>query len=153
MSTSLVEQLQSILDVTEDALKSIGSSHLRTLYKQTRLAEKERSKAALREKQSDDGLDRTAGVKSDLNMEDKLLAVDAHLTKTDSETPAEERVGKRRKSESAEDDEAVQSLPIVIIKNFERGPGPSDELLSVLAKWAARLSEHQVCSFLFTHFV
>ncbi|SJL04426.1 uncharacterized protein ARMOST_07792 [Armillaria ostoyae] len=144
MSTSLVEQLQSILDVTEDALKSVGSSHLRTLYKQTRLAEKERSKATLREKQSDGSLGRTAGVKSELNTGDKLLAVDAQLTNADSETPVEERVGKKRKPENAEDVEAVQSLPIVIIKNFERGPGPSDELLSVLAKWAARLSEHQI---------
>ncbi|KAK0502922.1 RNA12 protein-domain-containing protein [Armillaria luteobubalina] len=114
MSTSLVEQLQSILDVTEDALKNIGSSHRRILSKQARLAEKERSKAALRRKQSNGSVD------------------------------LEERVGKKRKPESAEDVEAVQSLPIVIIKNFERGPGSSDELLSVLATWAARLSEHQI---------
>ncbi|KAK0228223.1 RNA12 protein-domain-containing protein [Armillaria fumosa] len=142
MSTSLVEQLQSILDVTEDALKNVGSSHRRLLNKQTRLAEKERS--ALRRKQSDGSLDRAAAVENDLNTGKKLLAVDAHLTNTDPKTPVEERVGKKRKPESVEDVEAVQSLPIVIIKNFERGPGPSDELLSVLATWAARLSEHQI---------
>ncbi|KAK0197457.1 RNA12 protein-domain-containing protein [Armillaria mellea] len=144
MSTSLMEQLQSILDVTEDALKNVGSSHRRIYDKQTRLAEKEKSKAALREKQSRSSLDRTAGDKSDLNTGEKLLAVDAHLTNTDSKTSLEERAGKKRNPESAEDLDAVQSLPIVIIKNFERGPGPSDELLSVLAKWAARLSEHQI---------
>ncbi|KAK0448384.1 RNA12 protein-domain-containing protein [Desarmillaria tabescens] len=132
MSTSLVEQLQSILDVTENALKNIGSSHRRTLHKQTRLAEKERLKAAeeeaaLRRKQGNGSLDGTAesGVKSELGTPKKKLS-------------------KKRKAQSAEDIEAVESLPIVIIKNFERGPGYGDELLSALAKWAARLSEHQI---------
>ncbi|KAK0210434.1 RNA12 protein-domain-containing protein [Desarmillaria ectypa] len=151
MNTSLAEQLQSILDVTEDALKNVGSSHRRALHKQTRLAEKERLKAAdevaaLRKKQGDGSLDRTTGggIKSELDTRDTLLAADAYLTKTSSETSAEEKVDKKRKPYSAEDIEAVESLPIVIIKNFERGPGSSDELLSVLAKWAARLSEHQI---------
>ncbi|KAG7452882.1 exonuclease [Guyanagaster necrorhizus] len=151
LSTSLVDQLKSILDVTEDALKNAGSSHRRALHKQIRHAEKERSKAADNEMavlQKKQGLGRDSlddiegsGVKSEFDTEDKLFGVDARLTNTNSETLAEEKVVKKRIPQS----EMVESLPIVIIKHFERSRGSGrDELLDVLAEWAAKLSEHQI---------
>ena len=57
--------------------------------------------------------------------------------------------GVRQKKQSSEDVEAVESIPVVIIKNFESKGGGSrkEELLNVLAQWAANLAENQVSSF------
>ena len=54
----------------------------------------------------------------------------------------------RQKSQRSEDLQAVESMPVVIIKNFEsKGGGQrKEELLNVLAQWAASLAENQVRS-------
>jgi hypothetical protein len=54
----------------------------------------------------------------------------------------------KAKQKSAEDAEAVESLPIVIIRNYALtragGSTTRDELLNALAHWAASLAENQV---------
>lgn len=52
----------------------------------------------------------------------------------------------RPKQQRSEDVEAVESMPVVVIKNFEtKGGGQrKEELLDVLAQWAASLAENQV---------
>ncbi|KAI0807276.1 exonuclease [Fomes fomentarius] len=52
----------------------------------------------------------------------------------------------RPKQQRSEDVEAVESMPVVVIKNFEtKGGGQrKEELLDVLAHWAASLAENQV---------
>ncbi|KAI0747869.1 exonuclease [Daedaleopsis nitida] len=51
----------------------------------------------------------------------------------------------RKQQRSAEDLQAVESMPVVIIKNFETKGGGSrkEELLDALAQWAASLAENQ----------
>ena len=52
----------------------------------------------------------------------------------------------KRRQQNAADLQAIQSLPVVIIKNFEsKGVGARrEELLDVLSHWAASLAENQV---------
>lgn len=49
-----------------------------------------------------------------------------------------------RKQRSVEDVEAVNSLPIVVLKNFVMRAGANDEVLDVLATWAASLAENKI---------
>lgn len=52
---------------------------------------------------------------------------------------------KERKLRSVDDTQAVGALPIVVIRNFAAKGGTNrEELLSVLATWAASLAENQV---------
>jgi hypothetical protein len=51
----------------------------------------------------------------------------------------------RQQHRHGEDVQAVRTLPIVVIKNYgARGGIYKEELLSVLAHWAASLTENQV---------
>lgn len=57
-------------------------------------------------------------------------------------TEAEE---KERKLRNVDDTQAVETLPIVVIRNYAaKGGANREELLSVLATWAASLAENQV---------
>ena len=55
----------------------------------------------------------------------------------------------KRRQQNAADLQAIQSLPVVIIKNFESkgGGARKEELLNVLATWAASIAENQVSQF------
>ena len=58
----------------------------------------------------------------------------------------EEEAKKHYLHRSGVDAEAINALPIVIIRNFTAKTGSSrTDLLNVLAQWAASLAENQVC--------
>ena len=52
----------------------------------------------------------------------------------------------KRRQRSEEELQAIETMPVIIIKNFDsKGPGfKREELLDVLAQWAATLTENKV---------
>lgn len=64
----------------------------------------------------------------------------------DSNDEVKEKNQDKRKQRSAEDLQAVESMPVVIIKNFDSksGGGRREELMDVLAQWASSLADNQV---------
>lgn len=75
------------------------------------------------------------GIRMDVNETEMVNMVAAHKG-------AEE---KERKLRNVDDTQAVGTLPIVVIRNFAaKGGANREELLSVLAIWAASLVENQV---------
>lgn len=71
---------------------------------------------------------------------EKLLTVTKDqlgLSKQESESSQSERTYKER----TEIDEEIQALPVVVIKNFASKTSLTDELVNVLAEWAAGLAD------------
>ena len=55
----------------------------------------------------------------------------------------------KQKQKRSEDIQTIETMPVVIIKNFESkgGGARKEELLNVLATWAASIAENQVSQF------
>lgn len=84
---------------------------------------------------------------SELGIGDELMGdddvVDVITSNTSDKAEHVEETDRKRKIK--EDLEAVGSLPIVMIRNYAAKVGSSrEELLEVLAQWAAMLAENQV---------
>ncbi|KAG2149305.1 RNA12 protein-domain-containing protein [Suillus clintonianus] len=165
-TSSLEDQLKRILEVTGTALKKVNHS-LRASAQRTvkaaqdaeaRQAEEARTRARIRAGTwHDPRLDCVAGngIISELGVGDELLdGADGEFTSFDAmekdvgnsngggEKTSEELARQHR---NAEDVQAVRTLPIVVIKNYAaRGGAYKEELLSVLAHWAASLAENQI---------
>ena len=60
---------------------------------------------------------------------------------------AEMRKHQLKKQRTEEDQEAINSLPIVIIRNYtgRMNRHGTDEVLNAIAEWAAKLAEQKVC--------
>ncbi|KAF9036944.1 hypothetical protein BDZ89DRAFT_946218 [Hymenopellis radicata] len=150
-SSSVSDQLHDILTVTTEALKNVSSSHRNHIRKQMKEEEKQQSRnlesarreSSIRKGTWHDGrLDCVAGngVMSELGIGDELFG-DGEEVEVISEVKEDER----QKQRSAEDVEAVESLPIVIVRNYEsKGGASKDELMAVIAQWAANLAESQI---------
>ncbi|KAG2115212.1 RNA12 protein-domain-containing protein [Suillus discolor] len=165
--SSLEDQLKQILEVTGTALKKVNHS-LRTSAQravkatqeaEARQAEEARTRARIRAGTwHDPRLDCIAGngVISELGVGDELLEgddgglagfnvieEDAVNSSDGGEKTSEELA--RQQHRHAEDVQVVRTLPIVVIKNYAaRGGVYKEELLGVLAHWAASLAENQV---------
>ena len=93
---------------------------------------------------------------SELGVGDELFELDngVRMLPSSSETSrqleleAQEKV--TRKQKTLEDLEAINALPIVVIRNFASNMGRAtrEEVLEVLAQWAATLVENHVRFFL-----
>ncbi|KAG0706364.1 RNA12 protein-domain-containing protein [Suillus ampliporus] len=166
-TSSLEEQLKRILEVVGTALKQVDHSLRDSAQRSVKAAqeaearqvENARTRARIRAGTwHDPRLDCIAGngIISELGVGDELLEGDdgeltsfdamekelVHLNGGGEKANEEELVRQRR---SAEDVQAVRTLPIVIIKNYAaRGGAYKEELLSVLAQWAATLAENQI---------
>lgn len=159
MSSSLSDQLQQILTVVGTALKGVSSSHRAAIKRKIKGAEHEQMEKEAEARRRDqirrgtwhDGrLDCVAGngVMSELGIGDEMMVEGDGI----GPVHLEERPGKRengeelaRKQRTQEDMEAVGALPIVVIRNYAAKVGSSrEELLTVLAQWAATLAENQV---------
>ncbi len=150
-SSSVSDQLHDILNVTTEALKNVSSSHRNHIRKQMQEEEKQQSRdvenarrrSSIRKGTWHDGrLDCVAGngVMSELGIGDELFGDGDEV-----EVISEVKEDQRQKQRSAEDVEAVESLPIVIVRNYEsKGGASKDELMEVLAQWGANLAESQV---------
>lgn len=162
--SSLEDQLKQILEVTGTALKKINHS-LRTSAQravkaaqevEARQAEQVRTRARIRAGTwHDPRLDCIAGngIMSELGVGDELIegdndgfasfnVMEKHVVNSSGggEKTSEELARQQRRH--AED---VRTLPIVVIKNYAaRGGVYKEELLGVLAHWAASLAENQI---------
>ncbi|PCH38691.1 hypothetical protein WOLCODRAFT_131000 [Wolfiporia cocos MD-104 SS10] len=164
LSSSLTDQLKQILEVVGTGLARVNTTHHKQrdrARQNARLAElKEEEEARLRERiregrWHDGRLDCIAGngVMSELGVGDEWLGegdadakadpVDREARVSEEERHEEKSKGRRR---SVDDVQAIEAMPIVIIKGFEtKGSGPSkQEMLDVLAQWAATLAQNQV---------
>lgn len=163
LSSSLPDQLHEILKVVGTGLKAVSATHRSTIQRQfkqnareeVQRQEEERKRDAIRRGTWHDGrLDCVAGngVMSELGIGDEMM-----VTEKDGMEMTEKNVGigmqarkedgeeRARKQKSKEEVEAVGALPVVVIQNFAaRGGTHREELLEVLAQWAATLVESQV---------
>ena len=170
LSTSLPDQLKQILDVVGRGLARGNASNKLLRGRRAKQAEQEVIKAkeaeALRERIQEglwhDGrIDAVCGngVMSELGIgverfteadADSFPRSESDALEREKETGMDERRADeaRQKPQRSEDLQAVESMPVVIIKNFEsKGGGQrKEELLNVLAQWAASLAENQVRS-------
>ncbi|TFK42802.1 RNA12 protein-domain-containing protein [Crucibulum laeve] len=163
MSSSLSDQLQQILNVVATALKGVSSAHRAETQRQIRQheqsdtirADEERKREQLKRGTWHDGrLDCVAGngIMSELGIGDEVIdngeviiasATQEEQWEKEERERQEKEAGRRQKTK--EDMEAVNSLPIVVIRNFAaKVGGNKEELLTVLAQWAAMLAENQI---------
>ena len=77
---------------------------------------------------------------------DKKVISDAEKEKRQSEEETEKAEDERKKQMSEEDMQAIEAMPIVILKGFQSKSGSArrEALLDELATWAAALAENQV---------
>lgn len=154
MSSSLPEQVKQILEVVGTALRRVSnsrsSSSERNKARAARATAQEEQEHALRERIArgtyhDPRLGPIAGngVMSELGLGDEPFgpadedAVEVAETTGEGEHPEKDT---RRDAATAE---AVNALPIVVIKNFASAAG-KEEVIGVFVQWAAALADGQV---------
>ena len=120
--------------------------HLETI----RVQEAHKRQAILNGTWHDGRLDCIAGngIMSELGVGDELFDSDNGI-RAPSETSQmdlEEQEKATRRQKTLEDLEAITALPIVVIRNFASNVGRAtrEEVLQVLAQWAATLAENHV---------
>ncbi|KZT03537.1 uncharacterized protein LAESUDRAFT_761884 [Laetiporus sulphureus 93-53] len=165
-SSSLTDQLKQILEVTGIGLARVNATHRKqrdrtaknAYLKELKKEQEERRSERIREGLwHDPRLDCIAGngVMSELGVGDERFGendVDARRVSVSTGSSDEKDAGEKhedetkRRSRTVEDVQAVESMPVVIIKNFEsKGGGQNrEETLDVLARWAASLVQNQV---------
>lgn len=116
MSRSVDEQLQQILDTVALALRNVSDKQHKAITKQIKAKERERPT---------DQLDKKKASQREESLNEK------------ADDPG------RKKENEANDIQAVEALPIVVIRNFA-GKTAREDLLNGLAQWAAKLAENQV---------
>ena len=176
MSSSLTDQLKDILDVVARGLSRGNASQRVRREKAARQAERKAEKAkeeeAIRSRIErglwhDGRVDAVCGngVMSELGVgiepfrdseADPLPSVpsgnSAEGEKGEQERKAEDTndvENLKQKQKRSEDIQTIETMPVVIIKNFESkgGGARKEELLNVLATWAASIAENQVSQF------
>ncbi|TDL27233.1 hypothetical protein BD410DRAFT_740017 [Rickenella mellea] len=157
LSSSLEAQVKEMLEVVGTGLKGVSSRRRKHMdrevveYQQllSRKAEEaERSEKIRRGLWHDGRLDCVAGngVMSELGIGDELMRPeDSDGGYGDMSSGADRTQGDdiQKRQTSVRDLEALNALPVVVIKNFATKRG-KDEVLNVLAQWAATLVENQV---------
>ncbi|KAM5539125.1 hypothetical protein V8D89_007348 [Ganoderma adspersum] len=162
LSSSLTDQLKSILDVVARGL-SRGNNAQR-VYREKRAKQAQRDAERVEENKAiqekilkglwhDGRVDAVSGngVMSELGVGVERFG-DSDADHPD--TAGDEKAGSpivvedfKQRQKRFEDVEAVSSMPVVVIKNFEaKGPGGvrKEELLNVLAQWAATLADNKI---------
>lgn len=157
ITSSLVDQLNQILNVVARGLKGVSDSH--RAHSRRKIDAERRREAILAQERilsdkitegtwHDGRLDCVAGngVMSELGIGDELMdsSSDASIAQQGSTPEDAEKQGKRE-AESQVDIDGVKALPIVVIRNYSSKIGATrEELLNILANWAASLVEGQV---------
>ncbi|RDX48409.1 exonuclease [Lentinus brumalis] len=177
LSSSLPEQLKQILDVVGRGLARSNASQKALRERRAKQAEQEvikkKEAEALRERIEkglwhDGRIDAICGngIMSELGMGvERFTEADADVlphaevqANPDAEEGMSEKIAEdERKAKEAkqnqqhsEDMQTVEAMPVIVIKNFEsKGGGQrKEELLDVLAQWAASLAENQIAHIL-----
>ncbi|KAG6811871.1 hypothetical protein H0H92_005447 [Tricholoma furcatifolium] len=159
LSSSLDDQLRQILAVVKTALRGVSSSHrantkqriLRMERQMLEKEEEERIRGAIKSGVWHDGrLDCVAGngIMSELGIGDEPVSTNDRMDGAQVQENLEEERNNRgmsRKQITQEELDTVRSLPIVVLRDYASNIGTSrDEVLTVLAEWAASLVESQV---------
>lgn len=159
LSSSLSDQLLQILNVVGVALQGVSSLHRSAIRRQARNHEYEAIRQAdeLRQKDEirrgtwhDGRLDCVAGngIMSELGIGDELFDerdATGPMRYNDFGLHHERQEETLRRERTVEDGESVASLPIVVMRNYSTKVGSGrEELLDVLAQWAAMLAENQI---------
>ena len=140
------------------ALQGVSSSHRAAIRRQVRnheygalrQADELRRKDEIKKGTWHDGrLDCVAGngIMSELGVGDELFGEKdgiGSIPVIDVVLDRERQEVTNGRERTSEDGEAVTSLPVVVIKNYSTKVGSNEELLSVLAQWAAMLAENRV---------
>jgi len=157
MSTSTQDQLRQVLTVVTSALNSVSASRRAYIKKDIECEEARRLKGLEAEQRREavkngtwhDGrIDCVAGngVISELGV--GIERFDREYGEKETGNVVEpERETKKHDSKVQEDIDAIRALPIVVLKNFSSTSKTSptkDEMLGVLAQWAAALIENKV---------
>ncbi|KAJ7871518.1 RNA12 protein-domain-containing protein [Mycena olivaceomarginata] len=158
LSSTPTEQVREMLAVVRTGLQRVHSSHqrdaVRQIHRQAQEEERERMDARRSEKirrgtWHDGRLDCVAGngAMSELGIGDERMEDDDHVAfgveRTEREKEQDERETKKKQKGQAEI-EAVESLPVVVIRNFAARGSDREEIYDVLAEWAASLVENQL---------
>ncbi|KAJ4488366.1 exonuclease [Lentinula aciculospora] len=122
LSRSVDEQLQQILDTVALALRNVSDKQHRVFTKKMQAKGRGKPTESLNEK---------AKFPSDTNQN--------QVKERERYSP---EIGKKKESDGAEI-QAVEALPIVVIRNFA-GKAVREDLLNGLAQWAAKLAENQI---------
>lgn len=172
LSSSLTDQLKEILQVVGTGLRGVNTSyrkqHQRELKEQQKAQLRIEEEAKVREKihegiWHDPRLDCIAGngVMSELGVGDELFSeLDADVKSlvvaaqgvtngaNEKQRRVEDSEAEGKKQASSEDIQAIDAMPIVILKGFDsRGSGSKrEEVLTVISQWAAGLVTSQVRS-------
>jgi hypothetical protein len=122
--------LQNILNITATGLTRVSVSRRADIEKKVEKEEKRKAKSPTPDSQPE------------------------YSGQSEAENPTERKDQHHetsRKQRSLKDVEAVESTPIVVIKNFAaiKGGERSDEVLEVISRWAANLAENQVYLLIF----
>ncbi|EIW60623.1 uncharacterized protein TRAVEDRAFT_57812 [Trametes versicolor FP-101664 SS1] len=174
LSSSLNDQLKQILDVVGRGLSRVNSSHRTRHdreIKQAGLKEERSKENDIRREKIEAGLWHDGridvvcgnGIMSELGVgierfteadadPPRVVAAETEVFNEKGEKvenrPSGDRQAEQAKQrqEHAEDLQSVEAMPVVIIKNFDSkgGGARKEELLEVLAQWAASLAEGQV---------
>ena len=81
----------------------------------------------------------------DADMESQVQEGDEMISEKETLTMQQSNEERKRKERGIRDVQAISSLPTVIIRNYAtKGGANREELLNVLATWAASLVENQV---------
>ncbi|KAI0362726.1 exonuclease [Trametes cingulata] len=169
LSSSLNEQLKQILDVVGRGLSRVNASHRTQRERQAKHAQLQAVRRLedeeVREKIQQGiwhdgridavcgngvmselgvGVERFGEADADLLAQPAAEAVGVDEKAVDEEQKQAEEA--KQKQQRAEDLQNIESMPVVIIKNFDSkgGGGRKEELLNVLAQWAASLADGQV---------
>jgi hypothetical protein len=154
VSKSLPDQLTEILNVVAVGLSRVATAHKsdkqRKVDREQRRREQETQSRIVAEKIDrgvwhDGRIDCVAGngVMSELGVGDEPMDASEEVVPINrASTEAKEE---KRENLSDTDLDAVNAMPIVVIRNYSSKIGATrEELLAVLASWAASLVENQV---------
>lgn len=135
MSSSVDEQLQQILDTVAVALRNVGERQQKDYQKQVQ-----------RESKKSEADGRKDAAQSGESRNEKMDVASGDQSKQN--TPCSVEAGKKKESSDASDIQAVEALPIVVIRNFAGKAGSNrEDLLNGLAQWVSKLAENQVIRF------
>ncbi|KAH7341824.1 RNA12 protein-domain-containing protein [Rhizoctonia solani] len=141
-STTTETQLRDILNIAATALSRVREAHERNASRDT-----ERAHIISRRKARNSA--RTVGVAVGTESDESTISITEEKTTRLPPLPnfpeqAPAPVGSRNGLE-----EALDNLPIVLITNYQPLGAKRDELLNVLAEWAAKLVEDKVAHVIF----
>ncbi|KAA1474837.1 hypothetical protein DENSPDRAFT_841477 [Dentipellis sp. KUC8613] len=153
LSSTLSDQLEQILTTVSTALRSAAETraqHAKSVRMDEQHArERKAQEEQVRERmQSRTWWDVRMGTLAGSGIMSELALGEEPFSDVDNEprTPGSADSEKGKESAKVPDTQVIDVLPIVVLKNFETGPGRDmkEEVVNVLAHWAATLIEGQI---------